>query len=146
MKVGLIRFGEIEQKRQQADYSDDIDKIFPVNADETKTQINGLVDVQKLAALMSSQSEADEPSILLSELWEQFQAEHIKAGRWGPSTIKKYLPQIRILIQVVVRHSSQRPSHSMASSMWWNVFISIPRSLISRKICWYLLRGTAIPS
>lgn len=43
----------------------------------------------------------EEPSILLSELWKQYQAEYRKAGRWSPSTIKKYQPQIRTLLQVV---------------------------------------------
>jgi integrase len=56
----------------------------------------------KGATVVPAVSEAvAEPSILLSELWEQYQAEHKKAGRWAPSTIKKYQPQIRTMIQVV---------------------------------------------
>jgi len=124
-----VRYHKLELERLSGDFSTDPQSVFHADMDLEKAKEKQvaqqhieneqrLIELEKaellsslrdeLTALLSTISrgaepvtKAEEPSILLSELWEQFKAEKVKIGRWRSNTIRNHTPKFTAFKQFV---------------------------------------------
>ncbi|UCE53471.1 MAG: site-specific integrase [Desulfobacterales bacterium] len=82
---GMIKFGEIEDRRHNGDYSDDLKAIFPLTSD-------------KKAEMPPSESPKDVIPITLKQLINNYFSEMIKSVQWAESTQKEYTTSYNLLI------------------------------------------------
>ena len=76
---------EVEKNRTCADFSDDVEKIFPLQED---------LPVQ-------SSPPVTPDSILLEDLWEDYKEMKVKSGLWRNPTVLHHTPKLTALIQFV---------------------------------------------
>lgn len=124
-----IRYHQLELERLAGEFSTDPESVFHADIDLKEAKTNQskqerienerhLAEIERAESLSDLRNELarlkgitgsvavnsgkeEEPSILLSELYEQFKAEKVEARRWGNTTIRNHTPKINALVQFV---------------------------------------------
>ena len=86
--IGLIKYGEIEERRNQGDYSDDVEAAFPLPSDLKPDQTVSVTPVEK-------------PSVPLNDVIEEYKRRQLQSGKWRPGTLRNHKPKIRTIKQVL---------------------------------------------
>jgi integrase len=86
--IGLIKFGEIEDRRHNGDYSYDIKAPFPLSSD-------------KITELPSQESWEEGSSITLQELIDDYKNRQIQSKKWSSNTERNHQPKINTMLQVL---------------------------------------------
>lgn len=90
MLIGLKKFGEIEKRRQEGDYFDDIKKLFPVQRGQKIKQQPPTPTPPK-----------EKPKPKLGKVIEELKEQKIKHKQWRPNTIRNHQPKINTMLQVL---------------------------------------------
>ena len=88
MLKGMIQFGAIEERRNQGDYSDDVDVVFPLLSDPKPNRSVSAPPVKK-------------PSVPLFDVIEEYKKRQVQSGKWRPNTLRNHEPKIRTILQVL---------------------------------------------
>ncbi len=104
---------KVELKRMQADYTDDVDKLFPVSGDEPKQDI-------------APQAESpDQEFITLQELIKKFLDEKIRAGI-GTGALKQYKASFNLMIKVFGADKQVHTFSSKDSNRFKDILLKMP--------------------
>ena len=88
MLKGMIRFGAIEKRRREGDYSDDIEAAFPLSTDRKPDQMPPMIPEKK-------------PSIPFFDVIEEYKKRKVQSKEWRPSVERNHRPRIRTFKQVL---------------------------------------------
>jgi len=114
-----VKWSEIEQRRWSGDYSDDVEKEFPLDSDkDPNAPVPGYIDLKALLSAAGIQS-PKKPSIRLSELIAKYSDENKRAGNWSSKTEIEYSSTALTLGYI----------HLFATHLKQNLFRSEPPSV-----------------
>jgi integrase len=86
--IALIKFGEIEDRRSNGDYSEDIKALFPLSS-------------EKITELPSPKSLEEGSSITLEELIDDYKNRQVQSKKWSDNTIRNHGTKINTMLQVL---------------------------------------------
>ena len=93
MAIADKKWAEVELRRNKGDYSDDIEKIFPVPPDS---------DLEKYLHSGRWPEEAkEESSITLKEVIDEYCKRQVQSGKWSDNTIRNHQTKINTMLQVI---------------------------------------------
>lgn len=98
---GFVKYSEIEMRRWEGDYSDNIDEAFPVQTDDPK-EASGTpsIDLNALVNMLNPQAEKV-PSIKLSDLIDRYSDQSKRAGNWSEKTEIEYASIFRNILRLI---------------------------------------------
>lgn len=73
------RWATVEKKRDQGDYSDDVEAMFPIPIDAVSQDVKTI---------------ASGPSISLSQLITEFEKQKVESDSWRESTVRNHRPKM----------------------------------------------------
>jgi len=85
MLKGMIRFGAIDERRNQGDYSDDVEAAFPLSSDHRPVYT----------------ASVDKPSAPFFNVIEDYKKRQVQSGKWRRSTVRNHEPKIRAFKQIL---------------------------------------------
>ncbi|MEJ2731597.1 MAG: hypothetical protein P8185_24320, partial [Deltaproteobacteria bacterium] len=86
--IALIKFGEIEDRRHNGNYSDDIKALFPLSYD-------------KITGLPPQESQKGGNSITLEQLIDDYKNRQVQSKKWTDNTIRNHSTKINAMLQIL---------------------------------------------
>jgi len=94
MSIADKKWAEVEQRRNQGDYSDNIDELFPIPPESDLSLLSDILP-------KSSEKPKEPPSIPLNEVIEEYIKRQVQSKKWRPNTVRNHRPKIKAIVQVL---------------------------------------------
>jgi integrase len=94
MAIADKKWAEVEQRRNQGDYSDNIDELFPI---PSESDLNLLSDILP----RSLEKPKEQPAIPLNDVIKEYTKRQVQSKKWRPNTERNHKPKIKAIVQVL---------------------------------------------
>jgi hypothetical protein len=94
MAIADKKWAEIEQRRNQGDYSDNIDELFPIPSESDLSLLSDILP-------RSLEKPKEQPAIPLNDVIKEYTKRQVQSKKWSDNTVRNHETKINTMLQIL---------------------------------------------